>query len=215
MMEEMEKDPAVRLKLASDYAGIANYWKFFDGERKQLLKYDVYDQKKKDEEKFIAWAKDKPAYESIFTQYATAYDQWSPYTKARIYMNEGIAGSPLAAFARSLGVLELALSKTNAMQEPQGANLDVGKIMVGVIARRNTFLASEDIPSDRKIMATTAKMFYDDIDQAQLPQEFYQKVAQQYGPLHSDATFQKMADYIFDNTMLLNDDKWKAFVEKP
>jgi hypothetical protein len=40
-------------------------------------------------------------------------------------------------------------------------------------------------------------------------------VAQQYGPLHSDATFQKMADYIFDNTMLLNDDKWKAFVEKP
>ncbi len=56
MMEQMEKDPAVRLKLASDYAGIANYWKFFSsGEAKQLLKYDVYGQKKKDEEKFITW----------------------------------------------------------------------------------------------------------------------------------------------------------------
>ncbi|HRG92178.1 MAG TPA: S46 family peptidase, partial [Chitinophagaceae bacterium] len=32
MFEEMKKDPAIKLKLASDYAGIANYWKFFDGE---------------------------------------------------------------------------------------------------------------------------------------------------------------------------------------
>ncbi|MEI9920629.1 MAG: S46 family peptidase [Bacteroidota bacterium] len=215
MMEEMEKDPAVRLKLASDYAGIANYWKFFDGERKQLIKYDVYDQKKKDEDKFMAWSKGKPAYESIFTQYATAYDEWSPYTRHRIYMNEGIAGSPLAAFARSLGQLENALSKPNAAQEPQNANADVGKIMIGVIARHNTFLSSEDIPSDRKIMAATAKMFYDDIEQGQLPKEFYQKVAQQYGDLHNEATYQKMADDVFDNTMFLNDDKWRAFADNP
>ncbi len=42
----MKKDPAIKLQLASDYASIANYWKFFDGESKQLLKYNVYDQKK-------------------------------------------------------------------------------------------------------------------------------------------------------------------------
>ena len=43
MFEEMKKDPAIKLKLAADYASIANYWKFFDGETKQLLKYHVYD----------------------------------------------------------------------------------------------------------------------------------------------------------------------------
>ncbi|MGH2553862.1 MAG: S46 family peptidase, partial [Chitinophagaceae bacterium] len=42
MFEEMKKDPAVKLQLASSFAGIANYWKFFDGETKQLYKYDVY-----------------------------------------------------------------------------------------------------------------------------------------------------------------------------
>src|ERR1041385_6047841 len=41
MFDEMKKDPAVRLQLASSYAGIANYWKFFDGEAKQLLKYEI------------------------------------------------------------------------------------------------------------------------------------------------------------------------------
>jgi len=213
MMEQMEKDPAVRLKLASSYAGIANYWKFFDGERKQLIKYDVYGQKKKDEEKFTAWAKSK-LYESIFPNYEKAYQEWAPYSKSRIYLNEGISGSPLAAFARSLAPLEAALSKANASQEPAG-NSDISRLVMAAASNRTAFIESEDIPSDRKIMAATVKMFYDDIDPSQQPAEFYQKVNQQYGDLHSDATYQKMADDIFDNTMFFNDTKWREFVNKP
>jgi hypothetical protein len=57
MFAEMKKDPAIKLQLASSYASIANYWKFFDGESKQLLKYDVYGQKKKAEEKFAGMGK--------------------------------------------------------------------------------------------------------------------------------------------------------------
>src|SRR6187549_3550708 len=34
MHEQMIKDPEVKLKLASNYASVANYWKFFDGETK-------------------------------------------------------------------------------------------------------------------------------------------------------------------------------------
>ncbi|MEP7258528.1 MAG: S46 family peptidase, partial [Flavitalea sp.] len=56
MFEEMKKDPGVKLKLASNYANIANYWKFFDGETKQLIKYHEYEQKLAQEEKFKIWA---------------------------------------------------------------------------------------------------------------------------------------------------------------
>ncbi|HLG41216.1 MAG TPA: S46 family peptidase, partial [Chitinophagaceae bacterium] len=54
MFGEMKKSEAIKLQLASSYASIANYWKFYAGETKQLLKYDVYGQKKKFEENFIA-----------------------------------------------------------------------------------------------------------------------------------------------------------------
>lgn len=47
MLAEMVKDPAVKIKLASSYAGIANYWKFFDGETKQLIKHNVIGLKQK------------------------------------------------------------------------------------------------------------------------------------------------------------------------
>ena len=66
MFEEMKKDPEIKLQLASSYAEIANYWKFYDGETKQLIKYDVFGQKKKAEETFINWAKGKPGYSTIF-----------------------------------------------------------------------------------------------------------------------------------------------------
>jgi len=46
MMAEMVKDPQIKLQLASSYAGIANYWKFFDGETKQLIKHNVVALKK-------------------------------------------------------------------------------------------------------------------------------------------------------------------------
>src|SRR5436190_16439594 len=102
MFDEMKKDPAIKLQLASSYASIANYWKFYDGETKQLLKYDVYGQKKNFEDKFIAWANGKPEYQNIFSDLKAAYDAWRPYAIHRMYINEGILGSPLLAFASML-----------------------------------------------------------------------------------------------------------------
>ena len=101
MFEEMKKDPAVKLQLSSSYASIANYWKFYDGETKQLLKYDIYGKKKIAEEKFIAWAAGKSEYQDIFTDWNKAYDAWTKYAKHRVYINEGIFGSPLIGFAAS------------------------------------------------------------------------------------------------------------------
>src|ERR1043166_2812156 len=72
-------------RYATSYASIANYWKFFDGESKQLLKYDVYGQKKSAEEKFASWANGKPEFQNILSQWNNAYNAWRPYPKLRMY----------------------------------------------------------------------------------------------------------------------------------
>src|SRR5258708_5640850 len=163
MFDEMKKDPAVRLQLASSYAGIANYWKFFDGETKQLLKYDVYGQKKKAEEKFLSWAKGKQDYETLFSQYEKLYQEWQYYAKLRVYMNEGILGSPLAGFSASLLALERTLSKKDASPE------EIAKVTQSLSNARKKFLESENKPSDQNIIAATCRMFYNDIDPSQHP----------------------------------------------
>ncbi len=207
MFEEMKKDPAVRLQLAPSYASIANYWKFYDGESKQLTRYDIYDQKKNAEEKFQQWAKDKPEFENIFSDWPKAYDEWRPYSKYRVYLTEGVLGSPLIAFASSLQRLENALVK-------QGGG-DINKAMQAASEARKEFLKEENKISDQHIVAAITMMFYLDIDKNQHPIGFYESLKGSNGDLKEEGTYKKYAAALFANTMIFDDARWNAFAANP
>jgi hypothetical protein len=210
MFAEMKKDPAIKLQLASSYASIANYWKFFEGESKELIKYDVYGQKKKAEDKFIAWAKGKPEFENIFTDWAKAYDAWWPYAKNMVYWTEGVKGSPLIAFATNyLLMVENALVSTKATQA------DLKKAIDAANKYRKYFLESENKISDQNILASVTKMYYEDVAQDQHPTGFYNNLRNQYGDLKDEATYKKYASDVFSKTMIFDDARWNDFIDHP
>ena len=209
MYAQMIKNPEVKLKLASSYAGIANYWKFFEGETKQLLKFKTYEQKQQYEQKFTSWAKGKPAYENIMSDYEKAYAEWTPYSKHRTYLREGILGSPLAAFASSLMGLEAIMVRQGATSE------DIKKAATAAAIQRKTFLEDEDKPSDEKILAAVAMAFYTDIDKNQHPIGFYEKFKAAYGNVNDETNYKKWASDVFANTIIFNDSKWEAFINNP
>ena len=209
MFEEMKKDPAIKLQLASNYANIANYWKFYDGESKQLVKYDVFGQKKKAEDVFHSWSIGKPEYATLFDEWSKAYDAWRPYSKHRVYINEGILGSPLIAFASTLQQIEIALVLQGKTQA------DIKKALTAAEAAREEFLKDENKISDQKILADVTMMFYRDIDKQQHPIDFYRTQVEAYGDLKNDETYKKYAAHIFEKTMIFDDAKWNEFVKNP
>lgn len=209
MLEEMKKDPAVKIQLAGYYAGVANYWKFFDGESKQLLKFKTYEEKQANETAFLTWAKGKPEYENLFTEYQKIYDAWRPYTKQRVYMTEGIFGSPLIAFAGSLQKLDATLSKKDVTKE------DITKATDAAKTARANFIKSENIVSDKNILAYVTQAFYTDIDAAQHPDGFYSMVASKFGDLKAKSTYEAFSNHVFNNTNLIDDAKWNAFIANP
>jgi Peptidase S46 len=208
MFAEMKKDPATRLQLASSYAEIANYWKFFDGESKQLIKYAVYDQKKAAEAKFQQWASGKPEYQNILSDWEKAYTAYRPYSKQRIYINEGIFGSELLSYASTLLQVEAAIVK-------QGGSADIKKAVDAADKARTNFLKEENKASDQNIVASALMMFYTNIDKSQHPISFYESIKGSYGDLKDENTYKKYAADIFKNTMIFDDAKWKAFVTNP
>ncbi len=209
MFEEMKKDAATKLQLSSDYAGIANYWKFYDGETKQLLKYDVYGQKRKSEEAFNKWAATKPEYQKIFTDLQTAYDAWRPYALHRVYITEGVLGSPLLAFAASLQNLE------NTFVKPGVSSADIKKAVDAANASRQNFIKNENRASDLNIVGAMLQMYYNDVPKEQQPQGLFTAIRNEYGSLDKASTYQKYAEAVFNNTMILDDNKWNAFVRTP
>ncbi len=208
MFTEMKKDPAIKLQLASSYAGIANYWKFYDGESKQLVKYHVYDQKKEAEAKFQQWANGKPEYQSIMSDWEKAYADWRPYSKHRVYITEGILGSPLMGFAASLLQVEAAIVK-------QGGTTAIKSAVDAANKARDNFLKEENKASDQNILAAVLMLYYTDIDKSQHPISFYESMKGTYGNLKDEATYKKYAADVFKNTMIFDDTKWQAFVANP
>jgi hypothetical protein len=209
MFAEMKKDPAIKLQLASSYASIANYWKFFDGESKQLNKYDVYGQKKAAEAKFQQWANGKPEYQNILGDWDKAYIAWRPYSKHRVYIGEGILGSPLLAYASTLLQVEAAMVKQGT------SSADIKKAVDAADKARTVFLKSENKTSDQNIVASALMMFYENIDKSQHPISFYESMKATYGDLKDENSYKKYAADIFKNTMIFDDAKWKAFVTNP
>ena len=209
MYEQMIKDPAVKLKLSSDYAYVANYWKFYEGETKQLTKFKTQDQKMKYEQNFAKWAAGKPQYQELSTEYAKIYTAWTPYSKGRQYLREGILGSTLSAYAASLMGLEAAMVTQGATTS------DIKKAADAADVQRKSFLAAYDRPSDENIMAAVAMRFYADIDKSQHPIGFYEKIKAGYGSLDDESTYRKWAAEVIAKTLILDDTKWNAFMANP
>lgn len=209
MMEQMIKDPAVKLQLASSYASIANYWKFFDGETKQLKLHHVLEDKQQQEAAFAKWAQGKPEFSNILSEYEAAYKAWTPYTKHRVYLTEGILGSPLAAYAGTLMAVEKALVTPGAAKNAAAQAIEAAE------KARTAFLEGENKPSDQKILAATCRMFYTDIPKDQQPVGFYDALKNKFGSLDDENTYRLWAASLMTNTLLLDDAKWKAFVANP
>jgi len=209
MLEEMKKDPAVKIQLAGYYAGVANYWKFFDGESKQLLKFKTLEEKQANEALFANWAKGKAEYETLFNEYQKNYDTWRPYAKQRIYMTEGIFGSPLVKFAGSLLKLEATLNKKDATKE------EIAKVIDATKTERATFIKEENVISDKNILAFVTQAFYNDIPTEQHPTGFYTSINTKFGDLKNKATYEGFSNYVFNNTVILDETKWQAFLNNP
>jgi hypothetical protein len=209
MFEQMKKSDATRLKLASAYASISNYWKFFDGEAKQLLKYKVFEQKQAEERAFQAWAQGKPDYENILAQLEKVYAEWAPFTKHNIYLREGILASSVIQIAAQMQALERALMK--ATPNPD----EIAKVAASASDTRKKILQQTDLLADENILAAMTERFYNDIAREQHPKGFFDNLAARYGDLSKSETFRRYAADVFSQSFITDDARWEIFIASP
>ena len=83
--EKMRTDSETRIKYASKYAGVANYWKKWIGEVEGLKKSDAVGKKKKYEQTLIA---KNPQIKTTIDQLNQLYTEQGPYALNRAYYSE-------------------------------------------------------------------------------------------------------------------------------
>lgn len=99
MNAAMAQNPAVRIQYAAKNASVSNAWKKWQGEMKGLKRLGTVGKKRDFEQKFEAWATDKPEYSGVTRRLAALYDSLEPYAFARDYHTEAIMAIELLKFA--------------------------------------------------------------------------------------------------------------------
>jgi hypothetical protein len=161
MVNSMAADPAVRIKYASKYAGVANYWKKWLGESKGLERFHAVEKKKAFELAFQSWADKKGG------PYAVILPAYRDYTLDLAPVQDWIDNFSEAIW--SLDIIRYASGfRTLASKEKHSAEdfqKEVDKLKSGITG----FFKDYDMATDKKLFSTMMDHFHNAVDAEDYP----------------------------------------------
>ncbi len=206
--EDMDKSVSTRLKLSSQYASIANYWKYFIGQTEQLKRLKIYEEKQEQEAAFTAWVSADAVNAGLMEEYKKTYAAYEPYAVHITYINEGLLASAWVRNASQLG---------NTVKKMSGKKDDAAYLKQASQNLDNMFNKYKDTyteAADKKIFSQILTSFYHDVPKSQHP-GFITSILTDYSKGSPEATFKSYTDYLWENSVLINPDKLRTFLNNP
>ncbi|HEY0978491.1 MAG TPA: S46 family peptidase [Flavobacteriales bacterium] len=165
--KHMDADNGVRIKYASKYAQVSNYWKYFIGQQRGLKRLHVYDKKKAQEDELMAWvnadAGRKAKYGQMLTGLNAGYAERAKFEKATTYMTEAAFGSEAVVFGFRLFGLNNQL-KT----DPKDA-AKIAAMVERVKASAADFWKDYDPATDQEVTTAMFELIQKDVPADQQP----------------------------------------------
>ena len=205
--EQMNKDVDTRLKLSSDFASVANYWKYFRGEAEQLKSNKVFEQKQKEEAAFAKWSAGKAEYKNLLGDVKTTFEAYKPYSLQRTYLNEGILAPTLSKF------VGMAMSMDETFEK--GDEKAISKMKEQMIE------GLKDLPYNPMIVSADKRMFdsilvlyYNNIPKDQ--QSVYMNdVVLKYNTDNPRAAIAAFTNDVFNNSIFADEKMASAWFHNP
>ena len=207
MKEDMDQSADVRIKYASTYASVANYWKFWQGESEGVRKLGTVAQKQALEKQFQQWAdadpKRKETYGAALADINGAYAELSKYTLSQQYLNEGIFGVDILQKAAGAIALHKALTAKDA--DAEGVKKAAASMEEGLGESYKDFVPA----TDQKIAAAMLRYFAQDVPKDQQP-EALTAIFKEYGN-----DYDRLAREMFATSVFASKAKLEAFLKAP
>ena len=159
--EKMRADDATRIKYASKYASVANYWKKWIGETKGLKKSNAV-AKKQEYETFLA--SKNPEIKNTLAEFNSLYNQQAPYALNNAYYTEVV---------RNAETLTLANLFNGFINAYEAGKID-DKAVKNFKNRLSGFYKDYDGELDAKVMAKLLALYANKTQPEFLPEGFNQ-----------------------------------------
>ena len=203
MKKHMDADNAVRLKYASAYAGLANYWKNRQGMIDALTAHKTAALKRKAEKKFAKWAakqENKAEYGAVLTDLASFFAKTNEQAANQNYLAIFFRASQLASQANPLAKeLSLYLNSSSDNEKQQ--------IKERVTQALYNYYDRTYLPAEIDLFADNLKLYAD--KSTDIPQELAE-IKQQY-----KGDFKKYAAEVFARSIFTTKENIDKFFQNP
>jgi len=208
MNASMDESDEVRIKYASKYARISNYWKYYIGQTKGLKRLDVYDKKVAIENDFRAWvagdAARKAKYGQALIDIENAYKTISQHALANVYYREAaLRGPEIITAAAMFKSLADELAKETPDKEK------TGKMIITLKTQAAAYFKDYYLPIDQQTFAAMMKMFYEEVPQSQQPGFLADMLKKNKGCSY------RYAASVFEKSIFISLEKVNAFLDNP
>lgn len=165
--DDMAASDAIRIKYASKYAGISNYWKYYIGQTRGLKRLKVVEKKKEIENAFRNWVNADEArvkkYGTVLSDFESAYRHLARTARAQVYLREAAYGAEIIGMAARMEQLANLLADKKADPAKQEEALRRAK------ESYDNFWKNYNPDTDRKLLAAMMEMYFKDIDPSYVP----------------------------------------------
>lgn len=207
LKEDMETSDEIRIKYASKYAQVSNYWKYFIGQQRGLKRLKVKEQKQELEAKFDAWINEsderKEIYGSVLSDWKSAFESSNETATYRTYLNECVFGSEAIVMAWRTSKLYGALSA----ETPDQATIDA--LVEELKGRSKKFYKDYNMSTDKKVTAALFELFTNDVPAGLQPEFLTEAVSKNKGD------FNKLTDKMYGKSIFRSKEAFDAFLANP
>ena len=190
-----------KLKYASKYAGVSNYWKNFMGQTRGLKRLKIADRKKAEEIAFNKWANATPErkalYGNVISLYEEGFKTLHENKMSQVYIvEEAIIGIESLLYAY----------RFSGLTNPKLTDEELASMAEGLKDKVDGHYKDYIKDLDQEVCAAMLKHYSNDIPTSQQPAEFLKMVAKYKGD------FDKMAAAIFKKSIFVDKEKTNAFL---
>ncbi len=215
--EHMDADREVGIKYASNYASLANSWKYFIGQKQGVKKLDVVGNKASFEKEFTQWVNAdesrKEKYGNVLSDISGVYESRAPSTEPIIYASvTGVGGAEIIGFAQEFMGLQGILNQYKEEKDKEKKEKKQEQVMraaENLLNSASEHFKNYDLSTDRDVFASLTALYFEKLPEKYHPEELDKMEAKFKGD------FSRYADYLFEKSFMSDMNSTEAFLDDP
>ncbi|HPE34191.1 MAG TPA: S46 family peptidase [Bacteroidales bacterium] len=207
MKTYMDADEATRIKYASDYAGLANAWKYYIGQTRGLKNLDVKSKKEQIEKDFTKWMSRSAApenkYNDVLKNMEVAYQGMTDIVTPFYFMAMGSGNVKFVSLAQQTTPLQAQLA------DAKNKKTEIEITVESLREASKAFFENYDFSIDRDMLTAMLKLYQKRLTAEQLPSVFT-TISEKF-----NNNIEDYVSYVFDNSIFTSKERYDQFLDKP